>query len=274
MKKFKSRLSRLSLCIALLLCSLLLYGAFCPSAEAAVFHPELLDDSAGLLDDEQFETLNCRLFDISQKYQFNVAVITTNSLGSYDAQGYANQIFVSRQYGYEATNDGILLLVSLDQRDWCITRDGYGYTAFTDAGLEYISDKVLKKLSSGDYYGAFTSYADLCEDFLEKAGEGQAYDDGNLPRSMPSLARWGIIVGLGGLLGVGVTLLLKMQLKSVRTNPAAGQYIRKGSFHMVRHEDVFLYSRVSRMRKPKNNTRSGSSGGGNHSGPSGISGKF
>ena len=248
------------------------------SAQAqAVYHPELLVDEPGLLDAEQFETLNCKLFDISQEHQCNVAVVVLRNLGNYDAQGYANQYFVSSQYGYEATNDGILLLVAMDQRSWALTRDGFGYDAFTDAGLQYISKHVREKLSDGDYYEAFNTYADLCDRFLKKAETGAAYDNGTLPRDLPSLSAWAVIVGLGGVLGVGITLLMKMQLKTVRANPAAGAYIRDGSFHLERQEDVFLYSRVTRVKKPKDENRSSGGsrgGGGRSSGPSGISGHF
>ena len=243
----------------------------------AVYHPELLVDEAGLLDAEQFETLNCKLFDISQEHQFNVAVVVVKNLGNYDAQGYANQYFVSSQYGYEATDDGILLLIAMDQRSWALTRDGFGYDAFTEAGLQYISRHVREKLSDEEYYEAFDTYADLCDRFLKKAETGAAYDNGTLPRDLPSLSAWAVIVGLGGVLGVGITLLMKMQLKTVRSNPAAGAYIREGSFHLERQEDVFLYSRVTRVKKPKDENRSGrgSSGGGSRSsGPSGISGHF
>ena len=268
--------NKINLLTALTVCMVIIFALAFQAGAEAVFHPELLDDGADLLDDEEFEKLNCDLFDISQKYQFNVAVITTNSLGNYDAQGYANQMFVSRQYGYENTNDGILLLVSMDQRDWCITRDGYGYTAFTDAGLQYISERVKKKLSSGDFYEAFTTYAELCDRFLKKAESGTPYDNGNFPRDLPSPGAWAVIVGLGAALGVGVTLLFKRQLRTVRRNAAAQQYIREGSFELTRKEDTFLYSRVTRVRKPKNETRSGGGGGGSShsSGPSGISGKF
>ena len=166
----------------------------------------------------------------------------------------------------------------MDQRSWALTRDGFGYDAFTDAGLQYISKHVREHLSDGDYYEAFNTYADLCDRFLKKAESGAAYDNGTLPRDLPSLSAWAVIVGLGGVLGVGITLLMKMQLKSVRSNPAAGAYIRDGSFHLEKREDVFLYSRVTRVRKPKDENRSGRSssggGGGRSSGPSGISGHF
>lgn len=267
------------ICIASFL--LIVFSGILPvvSAQAqAIYHPELLVDEPGLLDEEQFETLNCKLFDISQEHQCNVAVVVIRNLGNYDAQGYANQYYVSSQYGYEATDDGILLLVAMDQRSWALTRDGFGYDAFTDAGLQYISKHVKEHLSDGDYYEAFNTYADLCDRFLKKAESGAAYDNGTLPRDLPSLSAWAVIVGLGGVLGVGITLLMKMQLKSVRSNPAAGAYIRDGSFHLEKREDVFLYSRVTRVRKPKDENRSGRSssggGGGRSSGPSGISGHF
>ena len=255
------------------------FFVFIPAKAQAIYHPELLVDGAHLLDEEEFEKINCKLFDLSQEHQFNVAVVTTSQLGSYNIEGYAIQYFVSNQYGYEATNNGILFMISMDQRSWSIIRDGYGYTAFTDEGLQYISERVQKKLSDGDYYGAFDKYADLCEKFLKKAESGTPYDYGNMPKELPSAGAWLASTGLGGVLGIGSTLLMKRQLKSVRRSPAAKQYIREGSFKLQRHEDIYLYSHVTRVRKPRNDSRSGGGGrggggGGSHSGPSGISGRF
>ena len=262
----------------LILLIVMLLSCISAEAEQQIFHPELLVDRAALLTEDEFEDLNCKLFEISQEYQCNVAVVTERSLGNYDIDGYAVQTFNSSQYGYEDTQDGILLVVSMDPRRYSVVRDGYGYEAFSDGGLQYIADHFRKKLSSGDYYKAFNTYADLCEKFLKRARSGKPYTDGNLPHDLPSGGQWAVIVGLGGLLGAGVTLLMKRQLHTVRRKTAAGQYVREGSFRLTGKQDIYLYSHVSRTAKPKEQSRSGgggsSSGGGSHSGPSGISGSF
>ena len=73
---------------------------------------------------------------------------------------YADDFYDYNGYGYGDSRDGILLLISMEERDWRISTCGYGITVFTDAGQEYISDKFLPYLSDGDYSEAFTKYAD------------------------------------------------------------------------------------------------------------------
>lgn len=44
---------------------------------------------------------------------------------------------------------------------------------------------------------------------------------------------------------------LKGQLKSVRRQPDAEQYLRPGSFHLTHSADRFLYRNTTRVEKPK-----------------------
>lgn len=50
-----------------------------------------------------------------------------------------------------------------------------------------------------------------------------------------------------------VTGIMKAQLKSVRKQRAAANYVVDGSFRLVNRTDMFLYRNVSRRERPKNN---------------------
>ena len=71
-----------------------------------------------------------------------------------------------------------------------------------------------------------------------------------------------IVIAL--VVGVVVALIytgvLKAQLKSVRKNDSAANYMRPGSLSLAVSNDMFLYRNVSRTARPKDN--GGSSGGG------------
>ena len=99
--------------------------------------PRLVDD-AGLLSDSEEEELLGELDEISERQEFDVAVVTVNSLEGKTAEAYADDFYDYHGYGFGTDHDGILLLVSMEARDWHITTTGYGITAFTDAGIEYI----------------------------------------------------------------------------------------------------------------------------------------
>lgn len=60
-------------------------------------------------------------------------------------------------------HDGILFMVSIGDREWHITTHGYGMTAFNDDGLAYLKENVEPLLKDENFYGAFDTYADLCQ---------------------------------------------------------------------------------------------------------------
>lgn len=85
-----------------------------------------------------------------------MAIVTVNSLDGKTAQAYADDYYDYNGYGYGENDDGILLLISMGERKWAISTYGYCHlTAFTDAGISYISNEFQRKLSSGKYASGF-----------------------------------------------------------------------------------------------------------------------
>lgn len=61
----------------------------------------------------------------------------------------------------------------------------------------------------------------------------------------------GVVVGLLG--AFGITFALRRQLRPVRFQHGAANYVRSGSFGLTNSKDIFLYKTVTRTAKPKNN---------------------
>lgn len=225
-----------------------------------------LVDDAELLTERQQEQLLEKLDSISEKRQMDVVVVTEYSLDGKTSTEYADDFFAYNGYGYGEDHDGILLLIGMEDRDWAITTTGKAITVFTDAGQEYMTDRFVSYLSSGDYYTAFATYADLCDEFIEHYDETDtAYDINNLPKEpFP----WGII-GIGSLFigfipGIITVSVMKGKLKTVKPQAAATAYTRQGSLKITQRTDLFLYNVVNRTARPQDT--GGSSGG--HSGGS------
>lgn len=215
-------------------------------------------DGADLLTESEESTLSAKLEEISQRQKMDIVVVTTDGLDGKSAMEYAYDYYDYNGYGYGENRDGILLLVSMEDHDWWISTCGYGITAFTDAGINYISEQFLPELSDGNYAEAFNIYADWCDKFINQARTDKPYDKDNLPHAPLSLVWLPISIALGfviALISVGV---MKGSLKSVRSQPAADSYIRNGSMNITESRDMFLYSRLDRTAKPKNDN-SGSS---------------
>ena len=236
--------------------------------------PRLVDE-AHLLDSTQAQELEAELDTVSERYSCDVAIVTQNSLGGQSAQAYADDFYDYNGYGYGEDDSGILFLLGMEERKWAITTYGAGISAFTDAGQEYITEKIVPFLSDGDYDEAFSLFTELCGDFLLQAEKGETYDIGNLPKAPFSL--WWIpgSLGIGAILGGIGVLVMKGQLKTVRAKAAADDYVQKGSLRVTDRQDYFMYRHVDRKEKPKESSSGGgssthrSSSGRHHGGRSG-----
>lgn len=242
----------------------------------------LLVDEAGLLSEEESSTLINKLEEISQRQKNEVAVVTVNSLEGKTAEAYADDYYDYNGYGYGENDDGLLLLVSMGEREWAVTTYGYCHTvAFTDAGLDYISSEFRRKLSSGEYAKAFDCFADLCDDFLTQAATGEPYDVDNMPKGKVSPFWLYTDLVVAFFISFGIVKGKSRNLKSVKKQESAKAYERRGSLSLRRSTDS-LVNRIVTQKTIRNekNSSSGSSGGSSShissSGRShgGTSGKF
>ncbi|MGN0612648.1 MAG: TPM domain-containing protein [Porcipelethomonas sp.] len=246
------------------------------TASAELIDPDLprVVDDADLLTDEQEADLENKIQNIIDKYDFDVVLLTEDTLDGLTPMEYADDYYDYEGYGANENGDGVLLLVSMEDRDWWISTKGYGIKAFTDYGIEKAGDSFVSFLSDGDYKGGFDSFLEITEDYIKAADSGKPYDTNNTYRSQ-SDKMTGYVIAVGVGLGIGliaaiiVVLIFRSQLKSVKFAENAANYEDKNSFNVTRSNDVFLYRNVSKTRRPEHN----SSGGGSstHSSSSGSS---
>ncbi len=209
-----------------------------------------LADQAGLLSHSERRQLLATLDEISERQKADI-VVTVNSLEGKTPVEYADDFYDQNGYGAGDGKDGILFLISMKERDWYISTTGYGITAVTDAGLEYMSEQFLDELKESEYAEAFSIFAGLCDDFLTQARQNSPYD--------------------GFLISLAAAEIMRSRLKSVRSQPAADSYVEKNSMKLSRESDLFLYRHTERRKKPENQDRPGHSGGSvTHSSSSGT----
>jgi uncharacterized protein len=229
---------------------------------AGVNAPQMVDN-AQLLTTEQTLELESQLKQISSRWNVAVVIVTTDHLGGKTPQAYADDYFDFGSYG----KDGILFLVCMGTRQWHISTAGSCIPVFTDAGLAYMEDQFREDLKENEFYDAFTTFANLCDDFLRQADSGAPYDSENLPKEPFSwVINIAICLIIGLIIALIVTGVMRSQLKSVRPQHTARDYVRSGSLQITEAWDLYLYSHVSRRAKPKQ-----SSGSSVHRGSSGSS---
>ena len=199
-------------------------------------------DEAGLLTNQQVADLeeSCRQF-----YEITggkeIVILTVDRLYGISPMVYADDYF-DANYG----DDGILLLISMEERDWYISTCGTTIDAFPDYILANMEDPMVSKLSEGQYYEAF-------QQFLSDA----EYYSTNEPLSNLEAS---FVIGLpvGLVCALIFLFILRSTMNTKRPQHSAGNYEVQGSYQLRRQQDLFLYSKVHKQAKPENNS-SGSS---------------
>ena len=179
MKKTKMKIMSLLLSMVLFL--------FVPflNIQAASNHPARLVDQAELLTAEEQQQIQAKLDEVSELHHCDAVVMTVNSLEGKTATEYADDAFDYDGYGLGEDKAGILFLVDMGDRNWATSTHGYAITAFTDAGLSYIEEKLVSYLGDGEYAEAFNCFAEQCDRFLTQAETGEPYDVDNMAGCMP-----------------------------------------------------------------------------------------
>ena len=242
-----------------------------------------LEDKADILTDSQEQILMQKLDEISERQQCDVAVVTVYSLMGKSAQDFADDFYDYNGYGMGTEDSGILLLISMEDRDWAISTYGFGIYAFTDVGIQFLTDAFLSELSDGDYMEAFTIYADKADDLLTRAANGNPLDADDIRQMqkqvwksrVPGMIGAGVVLGI--LLAYIITRASMKKANGLIGGGAceAGIYMVPGSVKMTGAGEFRIGTRVNRIYSPRQEKQSGgssthvSSSGRSHGGASG-----
>lgn len=227
--------------------------------EGAEAHPPRLVDGAGLLTVSEKKTLTAKLGEIGSRQKLDVIIVTQNGLGGKPIRDFADDYYDYNGYGYGKGRDGILLLVDMDSHKYWMTTHGSATDVFTDAGIDYIGDCFKDDLSDENYFGAFDTFADKCDEFITRANDDEPYDTDTLPRDPLSILWIPLSVIIGFIIASIIVGGMKRKLKTVRPQNSANSYLKEGSLDLTESRDLFLYSTVTRTAIPKDDDSGGGS---------------
>ncbi len=274
----KIKLIAASLCTSALIGGAPLLATPVLAEESSKVSKDYVVDNADLLTQTEENELSEKLQDISDELQFDVVVVTTNSIGSKTATEYADDYFDYNGYGRGSNNDGALFLVDMGDRKWAISTSGYGIEAIVDSALDDMEEEIVPYLKSGDYDGAFNEFADLTYDIVNNAKNGKSYSN-STTSTTKNHKNIGTNLIVAFSIGAGISLIIilvyRSKLKPVKLQKEAKEYIVPGSFNLRRSDDVFLYFNITKVPIPKNNDSDdsgsfhSSSSGSSHGGSSG-----
>lgn len=233
-------------------------------------------DSAGLLTEEQRAELENTAATLSERYQCGVYIVTVDDYRSFNQgsiQNCSEGIFDQFQLGFGETRDGILILLSMAERDFDMDVHGsFGNYAFSSGNRDRLVDAFRDYFRSDDWYGGFRSYLSAAEGMLRYGRE--TYED-YLKSLGPSLSpvKVAIAAAVGCLSGAGVCGGFKRQMKTAQERRTAEEYVLPGNPVLRIKQDRFLNA-TRHVEIIQESRSSLDGGGGGFSGHSHTSGKF
>lgn len=228
------------LCVFILV---LLTVALCTVSACAEPSLPRVVDSADLFTASEESALLAKLDSLSQEHDYDIVVYTVESIGGKSPYRYATDAYAAGGYGRgEDGESGVMVIIEIDARECHI--EFFGEQRLSEGTV--LLESSVDYLSAGDYYGAMDMFADTVDSEL----------------SFPFFIIFVAAVIVGFVVALIATGIMKGKLKSVYMQSNAREYVRKDSFKLTHSRDLFLYSHVTRVARPKNTSSGGSRSGG------------
>lgn len=255
----------------------------CLLLTAAAVSPPPVTDKEQLLSEAEENALISAIGQIKTDCSIDVMIVTTESYNGKSAQDYADDWYDTTGGG----DDGVLFLLSLAQREWYISTCGKMIYVLTDYGIQHLGEEAASYFGSGDYYGGFVRFLELLPEYLDAYEKGApvdghadysgSYYHGDAEETVyyESSPNFFVSLVIGLVVAAIAILVMKSAMNTKRAQRGASVYVKQGSFHLKLHQDLFLYSNVSKTRRQQNTSSGGgssvhrSSGGRSHGGGGG-----
>lgn len=231
--------------VSLLVCILLIAALAVPVSATS----PLVMDVANLMTNTEAAALTEQSQKIQNTYGLDVVILTVPNLMGKSAQAFADDYYDNNRY----REDGVLFLLDMGSRQWHISTSGAAITLLSDQDLMDIEEQVIPSFSDGRFYHAFNRFLTI------------------LPKYLDNESGFGINLMVSLLIGAAVAgiavLIMRGTMNTKKAQRSAVSYEVENSYHLRAHQDLFLYSNISKRAKPKEN----SSGSSTHRSSSGRS---
>ncbi len=241
-----------------------------------------VSDQGDLLSESEEVLLESKAKALSEEYGIDVLILTKSSIFGKNTWDVADDFY----YSGGLSGNGILLLISMEYRDWEIATYGTVAHRVSNAKTEDLFDQMASNLAQNDFYGAFDIYLDALDHTLfaafwseipdvitpgivspgiEEPSFNTTSDDYTENNAMQLAASLGIGAVIAGI----VLLVMRSNMNTARAQRGASNYLKSGSYLLRVQRDRYLYSNTTRVRINQN---SGSGGGGSRGGGGGARG--
>lgn len=261
MKKKKAILAALLLfAFILAIFPLDLAGAAESSTTAA--DKQLIYDEAGLLTQEQTDSLNAMANEYGAERNTDIIIYTTLNKEDIDVQILTEDFYDKHAPGYDKPyGNAVILTLDMENKDIYLAGFYKGLDYLNDSRLDQIRNKITSDLSYGNYALAFEKYIKTVHEFMEH-------------RPGVFFNTW---FQLAVSLGIGALVVGTMAYRSGgRITVNRQTYEDASTSGILDRQDRYLRTTVTKRKIERNNNNGGPGGGiskGGHS-HSGSRGSF
>ena len=257
-------------CLLLVFMFCLVLCVSAAAAEQTGAQLSYVTDAAGLLSENENMLLEKMAESVSKKYGVGVYIVTGEDYRDFHSEGVYKAtytIYHECTMGEGPNRDGIMLLLSMDDRDWAMfcygSRCEYAFNSYGQQKLEKV---FLDNFGENDWYGGFEDYIKECSVYLEKASVGKPV---RASLFIPIL----IVIGLSLLAAAAVVAVIWQKMDTVSKKATANDYVSAG-LRLTEQTDRFTYKTTPSRKIERSSSSSGSSHSESGGGGSGRSGKF
>lgn len=233
--------------VLLVVLTVLLLTCFVLPAAAA---SRYVFDEEDLLTSSQVSELNQMAAQVSSRHSFGVYVMTVDSFPGSSLRDYGYQVYRSEGLGVGADNAGMLLIHSASEREYYMIFPTTEHKRiFTEYGLDLLEDGIVSYLRNDDYYGAYSNFISMVDEYLYAYENGEPIDeDDSIPGFMAVIP--------GGIAALLAGLGLAAPMRSAGLKHDANQYVVQGSLNLRRRSDMFLHRTVTRTPRQTSSSSS------------------
>ena len=235
-------------------------------------------DTVGCLSQEEYNSLEQTAADLSAQYSCGVYAVIVEDYTEYgsDLRSAAKAIYEGSSFGWGESRDGIQLLLSMKDRDYNIFTSGFGNTAVTDFGADYLAEQFSDGFRENNWYAGLQSYYETTAFLLESASNGEPIDTGSNLEGGGVNPFWFLIIGIAvPLIAAHVYCSsLKRSMTVVSEAARADFFMAPNSLKLTESRDEFSHITETRVRVENDKDRDGGGTSVGSDGYASHSGKF
>ena len=225
----------------------------------AASSPTKIFDYANLFSGREIETLEKEYRQSSDAADIDIILITNDDMEGKTSKRYLEDFYDQVYLDNTINPNAALFLINMQERN--LTIQGYGSceTSISDNRIEYMLDDLSPIMKDGNYYEAASLFAKEAE-FYDGEKNTKSYYGGKTKNQPFYLKPWFLAI-IGLVIGtISVSVMAANAGGKVTTS--SNTYLNSNSPGVIGHQDQFMYTSVTKVKRPKDNDGDRSSGGG------------